>query len=215
MVSSSGPPSPPPWWRRPLFWSIAGVLVAVIGVAVAILELGAAGRPTPPSVASAAPATAASCVARAIPDATRTEARALVAGVRLEEAAYRLEGLNVPDSEPQIEAAGRIDGVTVQAGEVLQLLSWGNPNSSDTMGNPGDGRYYHVGSFTADDSCWSFGPGRACYAGCEGLTLRYSFVTMPEESVRELELRLDGLSSNDLRRLGAEQIGEFSVPIVQ
>lgn len=208
------PPPPVPLWRRSLFWTISGVAVAIVGVVVAVLQLQTAGGSGPsPSTASPRPSDA-SCVARAIPGAARAEARPLVAGVQLDEAAYLLRGLNLPESEPQIEAAGRIEGVTLEQGYALQLFSWGDPDTRDMLGNPGDGRYYYVGSFANNGACWSVGPGRACYVDCEGITIRYNFATAPDAALPELRLMQDGFSADDLRRLGVERVGEFSVPIL-
>ena|GEM_PF-2990504 len=53
-----------------------------------------------------------------------------------DEATYKLTGLNLPDSAPQIEASGRIAGYPIDADRVLLVLSLADRETKDPTGEP-------------------------------------------------------------------------------
>jgi hypothetical protein len=112
-----------------------------------------------------------------------------------------------------MEASGRISGYQANRQLSLRLLAEEVPDTRDVAGHPGNGKYYDLSSFRAKADCWELGVTKICHPGCNGLTIRFSFVTVPDAAIPELNLSRDGLTDSDLRRLDIERIGEFSLAI--
>lgn len=190
--------------RSVLFWTIVG---SVAGVATVLLTVAMWAAAEQARVRPDA------CVARAIPGAKAVEAVPLVAKVQLDQAKYRLSGLGIRGAAPKVEASGRISGHPTNDRRSLRLLAAAVPDTRDVAGKPGNGKYLDLSSFRAKGDCWELGVTDICYPGCNGLTIRFSFVTVPEAAIPELNLSRDGLTDSDLRRLDIERIGEFSVAV--
>ena len=190
--------------RSILFWTIVGSVAAVATVLLT-LAMWAAAQPSN--------VRADLCVPRAIPGAKTVEARPLVANVQLDQAEYRLSGLNIRGAAPTAEASGRLSGYPTNGHMSLRLLAAAVPDTRDIAGKPGNGKYFDLRSFRVKGDCWELGVTDICYPGCDGLTIRFSFVAVPDAAIPELNLSRDGLTDSDLRRLGIDRIGEFSVAV--
>jgi hypothetical protein len=227
--------TPPPAWLRPPRIVIAIGVAVVLGGAIPIIGQLATADPATAGDTSTPPSTPASPTAApqpgpATPSATAASScfsfsaaggssaavlpnpQASTHDVTLQSASFFLDRRPSP---PTITVAGQVAG---RAPAGMHLWVVGNPDrrTRGEDGNPGSGRFYPSAEIRPDSSgCWRDTPLSIGYDEAIGITVTQLLVQVDDTASAEFGQRAlhpDGLSEDDLGRLGVDTIAFFSVP---
>jgi hypothetical protein len=188
-------------------------MVAIIGVAVAVIGIFVAHIDSKPPLPTSIPLT--SC-----PPANQPGAK-------------RATVVHLADSSPlaigpvyytaklagkiQFEAGGELQG-EVPRGKQLFQLGWADPTTKDSTPdhNPGNGTYYRSDTFSAPEAggCWIRPQKEIAYDGADGLTFRIYFVLVDDNQVPEFTSSKyrNGYNDEDLKSLHVTRLAYFLVP---
>ncbi|MEV7890240.1 hypothetical protein ACWD3I_46975 [Streptomyces sp. NPDC002817] len=122
-----------------------------------------------------------------------------------------------PGSSPEVSVKGQLS-LDVPAGQVLYLIRRPDPETKDSYGNPGNGRYYPATPVTPTSAgCWEDDNRPVGYPGVKGIGQLYILVLVGRDQAAEFPADRaakgwDGYSQDQWRALNFIDVMSFNVP---